>query len=67
MSDPSMPARSWNRSTAIAVKRMRDELLLTQQQCASLREANANLVVERDAADVLLGAAMDQLLEPGCS
>jgi hypothetical protein len=28
-----------------------------------LREANANLRVERDAADVLLGAAMDQLLE----
>jgi hypothetical protein len=67
MSDQSMPAGSWNRSTAIAVKRIRDELLLTQQQCASLREANANLVVERDAADVLLGAAMDQLLERGCS
>jgi hypothetical protein len=27
-----------------------------------LREANANLRIERDAADVLLGAAMDDLL-----
>lgn len=27
-----------------------------------LREANANLRVERDAADVLLGSAMDELL-----
>jgi hypothetical protein len=27
-----------------------------------LREANANLRVERDAADVLLGAAMDSML-----
>jgi hypothetical protein len=27
-----------------------------------LREANANLRVERDAADTLLGAAMDELL-----
>lgn len=27
-----------------------------------LREANANLRVERDAADVLMGAAMDDLL-----
>ena len=27
-----------------------------------LREANANLRVERDAADELLGAAMDELL-----
>jgi hypothetical protein len=27
-----------------------------------LREANVNLRVERDAADVLLGSAMDELL-----
>jgi hypothetical protein len=27
-----------------------------------LREANANLRVERDAADILLGGAMDELL-----
>jgi hypothetical protein len=32
-----------------------------------LREANANLRVERDATDVLLGAAMDELLSGGKS
>jgi hypothetical protein len=33
-----------------------------QEHNRELREANANLRVERDAADVLLGAAMDELL-----
>lgn len=33
-----------------------------QTRNRELREANANLRVERDAADVLLGAAMDELL-----
>jgi hypothetical protein len=32
---------------------------------AELREANANLRVERDAVDVLLGSAMDDLLGGG--
>lgn len=33
-----------------------------QRDNRELRQANQNLVVERDAADVLLGAAMDQVL-----
>jgi chromosome condensin MukBEF ATPase and DNA-binding subunit MukB len=32
------------------------------REVAALREANANLRVERDAADHLLGVAMDDLL-----
>jgi len=32
-----------------------------------LREANANLRVERDVADILLGEAMDRLLGWGSS
>jgi hypothetical protein len=33
-----------------------------QEDNRELREANANLRVERDATDALLGAAMDELL-----
>lgn len=33
-----------------------------QRDNRELRQANQNLAVERDAADVLLGAAMDQVL-----
>lgn len=33
-----------------------------QEQNRELLEVNENLRVERDAADVLLGAAMDELL-----
>lgn len=33
-----------------------------QSDNRELRKANQNLAVERDAADVLLGAAMDQML-----
>ena len=36
-----------------------------QERNRELCEANENLRVERDAADVLLGAAMDQLLADG--
>jgi hypothetical protein len=42
--------------------RLRDELRRTDRECQELVEANANLRVERDATDVLLGAAMDELL-----
>jgi hypothetical protein len=42
--------------------RLRDELRRMDQECRELVDANANLRVERDAADVLLGEAMDELL-----
>jgi hypothetical protein len=42
--------------------RLRKALSAARQLIAQLREANANLRVERDAADVLLGAAMDEVL-----
>ena len=38
-------------------------LVREQQRCSELEHANANLQVERDAADVLLGEAMERLLE----
>jgi hypothetical protein len=34
-----------------------------ERECLELRAANANLRVERDAADALLGAAMDEALK----
>jgi hypothetical protein len=43
--------------------RLQRELCRAERECAELRDANANLQVERDAADVLLGEAMDRLLE----
>jgi hypothetical protein len=43
--------------------RLQRELCRAERECRQLRCANANLLVERDAADVLLGEAMDRLLE----
>lgn len=43
--------------------RLQRELCRVKRECRELRGANANLQVERDAADVLLGEAMDRLLE----
>ncbi|MHB8817102.1 MAG: hypothetical protein ACYDAE_28085 [Steroidobacteraceae bacterium] len=40
---------------------LRDGLFTIADRCAALEEANANLRVERDAADVLLGEALDAL------
>jgi len=34
--------------------RLRDELLHAEQECRELRDANVNLVIERDAADGLV-------------
>ncbi len=42
--------------------RLRTALWAAYCEIERLREANANLRVERDAADVLLGEAMDRLL-----
>jgi hypothetical protein len=38
-----------------------ERLCSKERECVQLKEANANLLVERDAADVLLGEAMDGL------
>ncbi len=42
---------------------LQKKLCRVERECRQLRDANANLQVERDAADVLLGTAMDRLLE----
>ncbi len=44
-----------------ALNRTFERLCRKERECLELREANANLRVERDAADTLLGAAMDEL------
>jgi hypothetical protein len=44
---------------------LRAELHRARQEAAELEAANANLRVERDAADVLLGEAMDEALGAG--
>jgi hypothetical protein len=51
-----------NRDLSRENGRLRHELRRTDQECCELVDANANLRVERDATDVLLGAAMDELL-----
>jgi hypothetical protein len=43
--------------------RLQRELCHAERECRELRNANANLQVERGAADVLLGEAMDRLLK----
>jgi hypothetical protein len=48
-----------------ANERLRNKLLCVERECRELTEANANVRVERDAADVLLGEAMDDLLDGG--
>jgi hypothetical protein len=40
-----------------------DHYRQSQEENQRLRETIENLRIERDAADVLLGAAMDELLE----
>lgn len=52
----------WNRQLAGENSRLHEELCRGEQECDELRVANANLRVERDAADVLLGEAMDRFL-----
>lgn len=52
----------WNRELVRENSRLQEELRCVEQESGELRIANANLWVERDAADVLLGAAMDEAL-----
>lgn len=42
-----------------ANRSLREELLHTKQECEELRDACANLVIERDAADGLLREVED--------
>jgi hypothetical protein len=52
------------RQTIIADNvRLRSALRAARRSNQELREENANLRVERDTADVLLGEAMDAALE----
>jgi uncharacterized membrane protein len=52
------------RQTIIAENvRLRSALRAARRSNRELREENANLRVERDTADVLLGEAMDAALE----
>jgi hypothetical protein len=50
-----------NRDLAHENERIRAELCDKAHQISELEEVNANLCVERDATDYLLGVAMDEL------
>jgi hypothetical protein len=52
----------WNRQLAGENRSLRAELCRAKTEVEKLNIANANLWVERDAADALLGAAMDEAL-----
>jgi hypothetical protein len=52
----------WNRQLAGENCSLRAELCRAKTEIEELKVANANLWVERDAADLLLGEAMDRLL-----
>jgi hypothetical protein len=54
-----------NRLLAGENARLQDELRHAIQECRELDAANSDLRVERDAADVLLGEAMDHLVGGG--
>jgi hypothetical protein len=57
----------WERQAATILARtnehLRRRLHSSERRCRELENANANLRVERDAADILLGEAMDELGE----
>lgn len=44
---------------------LRDEVARLEREVAELQSANANLCIERDTTDHLLGVAMDDLLGGG--
>ncbi len=51
----------WNRELVRENSRLREKLDRAEHAGEELRCANANLQLERDAADALLGEAMDHL------
>lgn len=48
----------WNQELVRENSRLHEELCRKDQQISELEDANAELCVERDAADILLDAAM---------
>lgn len=52
----------WNRELVGENSRLHQEMVRLRQQRDELHNVNENLLVEHDAADVLLGAAMDEVL-----
>jgi hypothetical protein len=52
----------WNHDLARENARLRLGLCRKNQACRELERANADLRVERDASDALLGSAMDEVL-----
>ena len=54
---------AWNNRLTRDIALLRLQLHSKELEISALETANANLRVERDAADVLLGEAMDSLLE----
>jgi len=55
----------WNRDLARENARLRAEAAHLNGKVRELESTNANLLVERDATDHLLGVAMDDLLGGG--
>jgi cell division protein FtsB len=55
----------WNRELASDNNQLHTELSQLRQERRELSQANANLRVERDATDELLGVAMDEALSAG--
>ncbi len=55
----------WNRQQAAEIRRLHRELRHLASRYRELQVINAELRVERDAADALLGEAMDAALEGG--
>lgn len=56
-----LPGRQ-TRDLARENERLRRELEHKHRECHEVEDALANVLIERDAADELLGAAMDELL-----
>jgi predicted nuclease with TOPRIM domain len=54
-----------NRELARENSRLKEKLRRLEHECQELGDANANLRAEVDAADVVLGSRMDELLGKG--
>lgn len=53
----------WNQQLSRENRRLQQQLRQAQQELAELEAANAELRVEAEATDALLGAAMDTAIE----
>jgi hypothetical protein len=52
----------WNQQLSRENRRLQQQLRQARQELAEPETANANLRIERDAAEVFLGAATDEAL-----